>query len=231
MTDPEKAVLAMPSGRGDVRIETMGSVVRTIQHLKEENIDVTFMSVTYAEPAMARNRIAASFLDSDADVLMMLDDDVSIHPTLVLQLLRLNKPFIGVYLPQRQLSLDAFAEHVRSGKDVRAARLAAAPPVGPSTDADGGAFEVSHISGGFLMLRRSVFELIDAAGLSSPIRLTLPGGSHHVGGYFSNISEPDQGVFLSEDYSFCRRYTEAGGKIIAYKGPGVTHHGAFAFES
>ena len=231
MANDKKAVLAVPSGRGEVRIETMASAIRMVQAFAEIGVEVTFMSVCYAEPAMARNRITASFLKTDADILMMLDDDVSLHPPLGPQFLGLNQPFIGVYLPQRQINLETFAQHVKAGKDPHAARLAAAPLVGPTNDVYGGVLEVNQICAGFLMLRRSVFELIDAASLSAEMKLTLPGGAHQVPGYFNNITDPETGAFLSEDYSFCRRYRAAGGKIIAYKGPGVTHYGVMAFQS
>lgn len=226
-----KAIIGMPSGRGDVRVEVMASVIDCMKELARIGIEADFVAVSYAEPAVARNRLAAYFLKSGADLLIMQDDDVAIRPAIVKRMIEVDRPMVGVYLPQRRMDLERYAGHARAGLSPRAARHATSPLIGPATEQDNCILEVDKIGGGFLILKREVFELIDRSGQVKAFGFGLPGDQSHLTGYFNNIVDQEGTSYLGEDYSFCRRYAKAGGRIFAYKGPGVTHHGSFGFES
>ena len=226
-----KAIIGMPSGRGDVRVEVMASVIDTMKELSGSGIEADFVAVSYAEPAVARNRLAAYFLDGEADLLIMQDDDVAIAPAIVKRIVEVDRPMVGIYLPQRRLDLDAYAGHAKAGMAPRAARHATVPLIGPPTGQDNCILEVDRIGGGFLFLKRDVFRQIDRSGQVKAYAFGLPSAQSRLTGYFNNIVGEDGASYLGEDYSFCQRYKAAGGRIFAYKGPGITHYGVFGFES
>ncbi|MEM7443700.1 MAG: hypothetical protein AAF414_10270 [Pseudomonadota bacterium] len=226
-----KAIIGMPSGRGDVRVEVMASVINTIKELGRLGIEADFVCVSYAEPSVARNRLATYFLGTDADLLIMQDDDVAILHTIVRRIVEFDARMVGIYLPQRRLDLTKFGEHVKSGLPVRTAVHAAAPLIGPPTEQDNCIMEVDKIGGGFLVMKRDVFAAIDQTGLASTYEFGVPGSTTSYKGYFNNVIEEGGSNYLGEDYSFCWRFKKAGGRIFAYKGPGITHYGIFGFES
>lgn len=226
-----KAIIGMPSGRGDVRVEVMSSIIHMIKEMDKLDIETEFVCVSYAEPSVARNRLVKYFLDDSADLLIMQDDDVAIVPTIVKRILEFDAPMVGIYLPQRRLNLKQFTGHVRSGLSARAAAHATSPPIRPTTEQDNCILEVDKIGGGFLALKREAFQLIDQAGQVTEYAFGLPGSQSTYKGYFNNVIEEGGANYLGEDYSFCWRYKKAGGRIFAYKGPGITHYGIFGFES
>ncbi len=230
-TKMQKAIIAMPSARGDIRVEAMASVINNISVLREMDITAEFVCVTYAEASVARNRLAAAFLNTNADWIIMQDDDVSIDTSIVKRIFAFEQDFIGVFLPQRQLNLDKFAGHIKSGLSVREARIRAAKNVGlgENQSMDNSIYEVNSIGGGFLVLHRRVFQKILKHGSTGSFQFNTPSESTDIYGFFNNIT--NDGSFIGEDYSFCERYKKAGGKIFAYNGPGITHHGSYGFSS
>lgn len=231
-----KFLLGMPTGRALVHTDAMKSVINALSVISRRGATATFATVSYAEPSVARNVLAGRFLDSDADILIMQDDDVAIHPDVLGAILDRDAPFTGVFLPQRQLDMTAFVAGLRDGLSERAARRAAAPMVGPNLGSDtphedeNRIVPVPWIGAGFLVLQRAVFEAIDRTGQCPRYRFEVPGRQQMLTGYFDNLADTD-GTRLGEDISFCRRYTDTGGKVFAYHGQGITHYGMTGFPS
>ncbi len=88
---------------------------------------------------------------------------------------------------------------------------------------------------GFLMIKRSVIERMvekypelkysrenraEDTLRNSPWRVAL----------FNCMIDPETGVYLSEDFSFCRRWTEMGGEIWADLQSRLTHTGSMTFS-
>ena len=222
-------MIGVPAGRGTLSHSTAGTVFNLQEALYRRNIGVQFSCVASAEVVTARNILAQVFLDSPSDVFIGIDDDVAVDIDLALELLSRQLNFVGTYLPQRVLDLNAFADNVRKGMDNSAAQLAAAPLVGPASDQQG-VFESDRIGTGFYILRKPVLHTIAEKGLAVKQQCTLPGFQMPLYGFFNNIIGADGGI-TSEDYSFCDRVRAAGYSVFAYKGPGISHTGSMTFRS
>ena len=48
--------------------------------------------------------------------------------------------------------------------------------------------------------------------------------------FFDCIIDPDSNRYLSEDYTFCRRWQQIGGKIYAEIASPLTHFGTYGFR-
>jgi hypothetical protein len=226
-----KALIGVPTGRGEVRSEMMISLFETDALLRERGYDTDLIFMAFAEPSLARNMIAQQFLATDADILVMQDDDVSVSNNVVQRIIELGKEFTGIYLPQRKLNFRMYASYVQAGMGARQALQAANPPIGRPVDIDNTIIRTDLVSAGFLVLHRSVFSQIDDGfGANAYVHHAID-GDIELKGYFDNITDEDSGCLLSEDFSFCRRYLNSGGEIFAYKGPGITHYGVIGFDS
>ncbi len=224
-----RALIAMPSVRGAVCIQTMHTVINMIETLRENGVDAGFAWQTYAEVHTARNMLTQAFLDSGADLLIFIDDDMAIESHVVRRLLGAGLPLVGVYAPPRGLDLQRFADYIQEGFSVREACHAAAPLIGPQTRADDAIVEVDYIGGGVLFIRREVFATLDQAGLAPAYEHSSPAGATSFRGYFNPVVTDQQ--LTGEDFAFCQRYRQAGGRIYAYKGEGVSHFGMMRFDS
>ena len=224
-----QALVAMPSVRGQVCIQTMHTVINMMETLRNAGVNAGFAWQTYAEVHTARNMLTNVFMNSSADLLVFIDDDMAIETHVVERLLAADKPMVGVYAPPRGLDLDRFADYIQEGYTVRDARHAVAPLIGPQTPADHAMVEVDHIGGGVLFIRREVFETLDSAGLAPGYEHSSPGGVTSFRGYFNPVVTDQE--MTGEDFAFCQRYRQAGGRIYAYKGEGVSHFGMMRFDS
>ena len=95
--------------------------------------------------------------------------------------------------------------------------------------------KVKQIGTGFLMIRRSAFERMAAHYRELRYNSQHVGANRELGsansyGFFDCMIEPETGAYLSEDYTFCRRWTDLGGEIWADGSSRLTHVGPVPFE-
>ena len=197
-----------------------------------------------------RNYFASRVLnDKSFTHLLFIDADMGFAPTLIEQMVALNKPVVGCIYPRRQLDLAQFYALRERIADFQAARMVAQTYVGAGTSIDfgektkvgdplrldklsteGGAIKVHHWGTGVMLIQRGVFEKMKGAYpalWSADIegnysRLGLTGGVLQC---FESMTD-EHGIYVGEDISFCRRWTEGcGGEIWSVVTETVIHVG------
>ena len=98
----------------------------------------------------------------------------------------------------------------------------------------GGFAKVSYAGTGFLMIRREALVAMIIITLSFVTRTTTNrttrlAGSPWRSALFNCIIDEKSGAYLSEDFSFCRRWTAMGGEIWADLESKLTHVGTVDF--
>jgi hypothetical protein len=95
--------------------------------------------------------------------------------------------------------------------------------------------KVSYAGTGFLMIRRQA--LISLMNRYPELRYTQEhkpndrlSGSQWRYALFNCMIDEKTGTYLSEDFSFCRRWTDMGGEIWADLESRLTHVGALSFQ-
>jgi hypothetical protein len=225
--DGMKIMMGVPTGSGQMCHQTVLSLLKIQAGLIADGHQVATMTVGQAEVSTARNVMAQKFLESENDLFLGIDDDMGAELALARKLIQSGVNFVGCYIPQRQLDLEAFAEAIRGGASVLQARRKVAPMVGPKSDKMG-IFEVDRIGTGFYVVRRTVLQAMVTKGIAVKQSTRLPAFKGVTHGFFNNIVSEDGGI-LSEDYSFCDRVRAAGFAVHAYRGPGLTHTGLMTF--
>jgi hypothetical protein len=226
--------IGVPAGRASISCLTATTLMNLGAILTTRSINYSFSWISYAEVATARNILAAQFLKSDKDIFIGIDDDVAVDTAALQKMLDHGSPFLAAYLPQRLIDLDAFESAIISGKRGKNARFAAAPYIGVESNTknpDYGTIDkVQRIGTGFYILQRHVLETIIERELAVELHTTTPNFDQKTYGFFNNISD-ENGVVLSEDFSFCARVERADFDIHAYLGPGISHTGLMNFVS
>lgn len=153
----------------------------------------------------ARNELVARFLASDCTDLLMIDDDMSWHPTAVLKLLSSRQPFIGAVGRKRvdrpNTDLGAWCVHFMPGSD-------------DALISDGEtAVEVLRVGTGFLKITREVFTTLIAANpdWKRPGRDDMAQAVRD--NYYRFFAFADDNDELGEDYVLCDRWRSEGGRI------------------
>lgn len=160
----------------------------------------------------ARNSCAAKFLSGDCTHLMFVDADIQFDPKDIVKLINHNKDMVGGIYPQKTLPPKMVVNTIDNAKT------------------EGDLIEVGTLGTGFMLVKRRVFEEMIAHGATpyvDDIGLTQEENSNQYD--FFQCTIDSKGRYLTEDWSFCRRWRELGGSIWADKTIGLTHVGYFRF--
>jgi len=146
----------------------------------------------------ARNSCAAKFLAGDATHLMFVDADIQFRAEDINKLVSHDKEIVGGIYPQKTLPPKMVVNTLDNGKR------------------EGDLVEVGTLGTGFMLIKRVVFQAMieegaqkytDAIGLSS-----VENDNQYD---FFNCTIDSNGRYLTEDWSFCRRWRQLGGQIWA----------------
>lgn len=205
--------------------------MRSILHMHSESL------VT-----RGRNMIVLKFLSEEKFThLFWIDSDIVFSSDMVFRLLRADRDVVAGVYPLKSMNWPVEgvpAGTTRQQFETRYTNYAFNPihhkiaPIGPYVDEDG-FFEVSEASNGFMVIKRHVFTKMMA---HYPELNYVPDGppnnpqAHLYWRFFDCMVDPDSGRYLSEDYAFCRRWRDMGGKIFADLHSKLQHVGQHVFN-
>lgn len=186
----------------------------------------------------ARSSIVGKFLDSpSATHLLFADADITFQPEQVVRMLKFDRDFVAGLYPAKVIDWQQLAQ--RSGRTQETPEEAALAYVGEvlagAEGKTGNGFARGNYAGtGFQLLKRSVFERMIAAYPETKFTSLHafprrePGNNLYA--LFDCMIDPETGVYLSEDYAFCRRWRALGGEIWLDLESRLTHTGPFSFK-
>ena len=188
----------------------------------------------------ARNILTAMFLeDASATHLMFIDADIEFDPEGVIRMLAMDKDVIAAAYPKKTINWGTVKAAALRGEDNLAtfgADYAINLKVEPGTNkvrSHMGTVEVLDASTGFFLVKKEVVE-----------KMT----KHHPELHYRNDSSVDPKFnpycyalwdtmidsrdrrYLSEDYTFCRRWQDMGGEIWVDPNTKLNHVGSYTFE-
>jgi len=189
----------------------------------------------------ARNRLVAEFMaDPRWTHLFWIDADIGFAPEAALRLLLAGRDVVAGAYPLKQdgwpaggIAAPLPAGSTRADFEARHAHFAINALPGTHTVDDDGFVEVQDASTGFMLIARAVFERM--AERYPELRYTpdptgdpvLDRRPHHR--FFDTLAEPGNGRYLSEDFAFCRRWRDTGGRVHVDTRSAFTHLGSYAF--
>ncbi len=186
----------------------------------------------------ARSTLVARFLDNPrATHLFFIDADISFQPEQALRLLAFDKDFVAGQYPLKQIDWRAFPARVLRGERLAAAGLSYVGKVetGAALRGDNGFVTGQYAGSGFQLIKRGVLERMIAAypqlKFSKIDTLTNETPkSQHLCALFDCMIDAETGTYLSEDYSFCRRWRAIGGEIWLDNESKLSHTGPQRFD-
>lgn len=167
-----------------------------------------------------RNILQARFLKSKATHLLFVDADIAFAPESVFKLLAAEKDVIAGVYAKKNINWASVKHKIKDGttEPVRGAGLDYNINVRGESAVVDGVVEVLDAPTGFLLITREVIEKMwsqyaDTLWCKNDIQ-----GSTNVDAYcaiFDCMIDPESRRYLSEDYAFCRRWQQMGGRIFA----------------
>ena len=184
----------------------------------------------------ARNVSVARFMQkTDADYFMFIDADVHFDPESVVRLLESGHDISVACYPKKCVMWDQAKVCVKNGDQRDPAKMASSLVVNfgaANRPVINGFIEILDGPTGFMMIKREVFK-----NLEEKFPELWCKNDHQNRDFddyhacFDCMIDPESRRYLSEDYAFCRRYQQTGGKIFADINTTLGHVGNLPFSA
>jgi len=187
----------------------------------------------------ARQNIVADFLtNEDATHLIFIDADIGFEPEQVFRLWDFDKDVTAAVYPIKRIDWEKIvkmAEAKRTPLETAALSYMIEFVDKERIQVTNGFAKVQYAGTGFLMIRRNVLlamierypELRYGHDHKPDDKLS---GSQYRSALFNCMIDEATKVYLSEDFSFCKRWTDMGGEIWADLESRLTHVGTVSFR-
>ena len=233
-----RLMIATPAHGRTLYINCALSLANTTAVLGSRRIPYRIHSISDAIISRARNSIAAEFLADDRNWthLVMIDSDVGFDPRDVFRMIAFDKGIVGCALPKRQFDVNAFPKGGAKTWDEAQAHLAAFTADIELNEgkmqAISGFVKARHVATAVMVVKRDTFTTMIEKGAVNKIRpdIDLPSSrGEQFYGFFEPMIDEDTGMYVGEDYSFCRRWRSIGGEVWCDVQGQYTHTGTYDF--
>jgi hypothetical protein len=208
--------ICMPCYGGQLTESTFMSYIKWANTCRQLGIDWTVETMTNESLiSRARNTLTAKFLNTpESTHLMFIDADIGWEPWHLLVMLNHNVDVVGGLYPMKSLPVKWCVNGFEGAKE--------------TTD---GLQEVSKTGTGFMLIKREVFEKLNAhpSVKSFANDIGLPSELNpFMKTYFDTAVR--EGRYYSEDWTFCENFRDLGGEIWVDKRVLLRHTGNYVFD-
>jgi hypothetical protein len=208
--------ICMPCYGGQLTEQTFMSFIKWANTCRQLGIDWTVETMTNESLiSRARNTLTAKFLANEGSThLMFIDADIGWEPWHLLVLLNAQKDVVGGLYPMKSLPVKWCVNGI-PGKE----------------EGPGPLIEVTKTGTGFLLIKREVFEKLNAhpavrhfnndIGLPKELDVNMKT-------YFDTAVR--EGRYYSEDWTFCENWRDLGGEVWVDKRVLLRHTGTYVFD-
>jgi hypothetical protein len=232
-----KLFLATPMYGGACAEPYMRSMFNTSAYLTAKNIQFGLSTISNESLVnRARDKMVTFFLETDCTHLFFIDGDIEFSPQDLLRLPEHNLDIVCAAYPLKEYLFDnALNRPFQNSTDLKTEiiRYVVEPEyvynennIPVDLKVVNGLIKLKNAGTGFICIRRNVIEQM-AEHYKDTICRHANDGPEYLGLYHPYI---DNGLYLSEDYAFCRRWQNLGGEVWMDPQVKLNHFGAHLFE-
>jgi len=240
---PIKIFVATPV-HSDASIHYVQSLLKFQQNCLLNNIMVSFSLMKSSLVTQGRNLCVAGMFEEQNkyDYLLFIDSDIEFSFKLIMKMIQKDKDVIAYPYPLKAIDWNKLdkAKQAREVTDPQLySKFGYTWPIKLEnrlniTVVDGVA-EVSHAPTGCMLIKRSVFEKmmkeLPELKVNQP---TILNGEmverEYYYNFFDTYHEPETKKYYGEDFGFCKRWAEVGGKChILVDDEYITHVGEYRY--
>jgi len=210
--------MCMPCYGGQLTESTFMSYIKWANTARQLGLDWTVETMTNESLiSRARNTLVSKFLfTKESTHLMFIDADIGWEPWHLLVMLDAQKDVIGGLYPMKSLPIKWCVNGI---------------PGQPEPAAGENLIEVSKTGTGFMLIKRDVFEKLDAHPATKPFKNDIgldPALDPYMKTYFDTAVR--EGRYYSEDWTFCENWRDIGGQVWVDKRVLLRHTGTYTFD-
>jgi hypothetical protein len=242
----ERIFIATPCYGGQLTEAYFRSTIRLLTFCNHHQIPIAFGTIANESlVTRARNVLVAYFLQSNFTRLMFIDADIEFQVEDVIKLIAHNKDVaVGAY-PKKGVNWQRIRESVKQTDEAYTDQQIASFGSDYAINfkfinreqkqiaIEQGLIRLHDGATGFMMIKREVIDkMIEAYpdlkynnDLNTPPEL-----NPHFYAFFDTMIDPVDKRYLSEDYTFSRRWQDIGGEIWLDPSISLNHYGSFNFQ-
>jgi len=240
-----KVFIATPCYGGNLTEPYFKSILRLVFFCDKHQIPLQFGTIANESlVTRARNTLTAFFLQSDCTHLFFIDADIEFKVEDFIRLVVADRDVVVGAYPKKGINWGTVKEHVRTTPDTTDDIISAAgseyainfnfkSPEDRSVEVQDGLIALKDAGTGFMLIKREVIEKMakhypetkynnDINVEKSLDKFTFA--------LFDTMIEESSKRYLSEDYTFCRRWQNMGGEIWLDPNINLNHYGTIPFK-
>jgi hypothetical protein len=227
----------------DVSIHYLQACLEFQKHCLKNDVLASFQVMKSSLVTQGRNLCVSSFMESGHTHLLFVDSDIDFQAQSIFKMVAADKDIISVPYPLKTLNWDKAWERISKGnvknsKDLKFKGFHTYPikvEDEKNITIDDGVIEVTHSPTGCMLIKREVIEkMIKAYPNTEIIQKTIINGEMMNRPYFYNLFDtmydPVNKSYLGEDFAFCKRWKDIGGKCYALITDRITHVGEHQYR-
>lgn len=245
-----KFFLATPCYGGQLMEPYFRSTIKLLTFFNQHQIPVAFGTIANESlVTRARNVLLAYFLASDYTHLMFIDADIEFQVEDVLKLYAHNKDVVVGAYPKKGVAWQRIRENMQepgntnktfTDKDIAAfgsdyaVNFKFIDRDTRTIAVENGIVKLHDAGTGFMMIKReAIMKMIKAypeLKYNNDVNMGNASLGDNFYAMFDTMIDPIDRRYLSEDYTFCRRWQELGGDIWLDPSISLNHYGHFCFQ-
>ena len=214
------------------------------QQCMVRGIMVSFSLLKSSLVTQGRNLCVNGFLEAEDKYshLLFIDSDIDFTFETIMKMINADKEVIACPYPLKHLDWFKIDKRIKLNKELGPELLSKQGYIWPvkigNSDnivVENGVAEVSHAPTGCMLIKRQVFDKMIKAYPDKKINQPniLNGNSiekEYLYNFFDTYHEPETKRYYGEDFGFCKRWTEIGGKCHILVEDYITHVGEYCYK-
>jgi len=227
----------------DVSIHYFQACLDFQKQCMKNNVLVSFQVMKSSLVTQGRNLCVSSFMESGHTHLLFIDSDIDFQGQSVFKMIASDKDVISVPYPLKDINWEKGWEKIKQGqiktaKDLKFKGFYKYPMKVKDENnikIKDGVIEVTHSPTGCMLIKREVIEkMIKAYPEMEIVQKTVINGEMINRPYFYNFFDtwfdPVNKTYTGEDFAFCKRWKDIGGKCHALITDRISHVGEHQYR-
>ena len=207
-------------------------------------LSMDFLLLKSSLVTQGRNLCVANFLAKEEYThLLFIDADISFEPSLVVKLLNCDKEVISIPYPMKTINwekLDRLSKELKYKNATELSTLGFTYPIKVADTSNiivdkKNVMEVTHAPTGCMLIKRQVFDkMIEKYPHLEIHQPTILNGeetkTNNLYNFFDTFHDLESKKYYGEDFGFCQKWRDIGGKCYCYIGRFITHVGEYQYS-
>jgi hypothetical protein len=235
----EQIFIGTPAFGGNVTAEYANSLLNLGLDLYNEGYEFHVGFVKDALVTRARDNLAHAFVNETGNThLLFIDADICFDSRDVIRMIKEDKDIVVGAYPRKYIDWSSIEAAVQNNVPYQNLKYYASQyALNIETNGknvsyfesgnDKPVIEVKDSGTGFMLIKRNVFEKLQKITPRYINNTEWPGQETY--SYFETVIDPKTNLLLSEDYAFCKKWRDIGGKIHLAPYVSLQHVGPHTF--